>query len=180
MSEINFNKLITDLSTKGIKCFGLYQFGLICLYDDDLYSNIDYDFVSNKDREIIRLILKNLSWKQKSGRVFVKESFQLTFPRPSPTLGADPSDPVVSELNKNTYVFCTPTQALLTMSRKGSWNQDTAKKMIDKCPANIDKIYQWLKEYNMTVPSKENLEELKKIQRISFDKKVSARKKDLL
>lgn len=179
MSE-DLNPLLKVIKTLGVKFFTLKEHRLVCLYDDDIYSNIDYDFVSNQHRSLIRRALLQEKWEELSSRSYQKNGFYLTLPKASSTLGTDPSDVILEELNRTTedsFVFCTPTQSLLVMLKQDLWDQNLAKEMIQKCPANIDKIYQWMKEYGSLKPTKAQLEELKKIQRANFDKKVLARKK---
>ena len=172
-----FKNLMESLIKANIKLYGLEDLGLICLYDDDNYSNIDYDFVSNQHRSFLRSILLNNGWKSKSSRLFIKDNFEVLFPKPTAVLGTDPSDAVSKEMKKDRYIFCTSSQAFLIMAKKGKWDHQRACEIVKNCPANIDKVYQWMNEYKLTSPSKEQLTEIKKIQTEGFKKKVLARKR---
>lgn len=171
------DELIESLKQSGIKAYGLESLNLICLYDDDYYSNIDYDFVSNQHRSLLRVILIKLGWSAKSSRIFSKGEHEVLFPKPTGVLGTDPSDSVSSEFKENRFIFSTPSQAFLIMAKSDKWDQSKACDMVLKCPANIDKVYQWMKEYRLTAPTKEQLAEIKTIQAQEFQKKVLARKK---
>ncbi len=168
------------LTSKSIKCYVDIDIRTVSLFDDDYYSNIDYDFVSNNFRSLIRVILKKEGFLEKTSRRFIQTSNEidaenkltLSFPKPPHTLGADPSDNVIEELKKSDFVFATPTQTLLVMAKNNVWSQETALKLIEKCPANIDKIFQWLNELNLLAPTKEQLSELKTLQEKNFKKKV--------
>jgi hypothetical protein len=170
------NQLVDSIKESGIKAFGLEAYNLICLFDDDYYSNIDYDFVSNQHRTVLRAHLIGKGWNPKSSRIFTKDSIEVVFPKPTGVLGTDPSDSVAAEMKTNRYIFCTPSQALLIMAKTNRWDQNLAQQMIKDCPANVDKVYQWMKEYKLVTPTKAQLSELKKFQSESFNKKVQARK----
>lgn len=192
MNKSKTHTLAQFFKSKNIKCYFDSSTRTICLFDDDYYSNIDYDFVSNKFRSLIRIVLKSEGFLEKSSRTFIgdfKEEYTeilefkknqnitnnkitISFAKPPHTLGADPSSNIFEELNKNSLVFSTPTQTLLIMAKNGSWSQDTAKNLIKQCPANIDKIYQWLRELGIKTPTKKQLSELKALQEKSFKKKV--------
>lgn len=145
---------------------------LIVIFDDDHYSNSDYDFIDGQHRELIRKVLINNGWTARSSRVFIKDDFELMFPRPSGTLGQDSSDTFIKEIDEKRYIFVTPTQAVLAAMNLGIWDQEAFVKLCRKFPINTEKVRQWKKEYGVDVPTHAELNELYELQKADFLKKI--------
>lgn len=169
---MNSIEISNSLLKIGVKAFDVGVKGLISLYDDDWYSNSDYDMVGADDRKMIREFLLSKGWTPKGSRYFTKEGVTCAFPKPSHTLGCNPSDKVFDEISHNTVVFVTPTQALLVLAAVDKWDQEKVKMLISEQPANLDKAWQWIKEESLSGVNFKQIEELKEIQLKNFALKL--------
>jgi hypothetical protein len=118
---------------------------LISLFDDDFYTQADFDIVDGKTRSMLTALLKKAGYKNKGSRHFISdrgESFFFT--KPSHTLGCNPSDKVLEAFKDNTFIFCTPTQALLVlMAKREDLNLEFLKNFLYRHPVNVKKLLQW-------------------------------------
>ncbi len=170
---MNSTDLTKKLIKSGIKAFDVGVKGMISLYDDDWYSNSDYDILGSDERKFIRAHLLEDGWSTKGSRYFYKDDFSCAFPKPSHTLGGNPANKVFDELGDDKFVFVTPTQALLVLAAIDEWDQEKIKHLVNEQPANLDKVWQWVKEEFLESVEFKQIHELKELQLKNFAKKIS-------
>jgi|GEM_PF-3503829 len=136
------NALIIETPLEGIF--------IVSLYDDDFYTQIDFDIIDGKTRSLITAILKKVGYDSYGSRHFIspeKESF--FFPKPSHTLGCNPADKVKEGMNRPGFYFTTPTQALLLLlSLSFELQPKQLTHFLHHQPVNIKKLFQWAGEEN--------------------------------
>ena len=135
---MNSVEICKTLNWARVRAFDFGIRGLISIFDDEHYSNSDYDILEPTVRADIRRALQNNSWKEKGSRCFKKNDVEVRFPAPSHTLGCNPADKVLESLGDE-RVFCivTPTQALLSSIALDEWSFEKAKKLVHHQPANL-------------------------------------------
>lgn len=156
-----------------IRSYDFKNFGLISVFDDEHYSNSDYDIVDPGMRSKIRDALLAENWSASGSKVFRKEEFKLVFPEPSHTLGANPADRVLEAIGDKTFLMVTPTQALLVSAYKSLWDLEESKKLVFYQPANLSKIWNLVQNDNALQIAREDIVALREVQ----EKGVQLRKK---
>lgn len=125
---------------------------LINIYDNDFYSQNDFDIIDGNSRELIVGHYQKEDWVLKGARRLEKNSKILKFAKPSHALGSNPSQNIIYELGtKNTFVFSTPTQSLLVMAEVYRnddlfWESFDLMSFLENTPANLRCVFQWLKQ----------------------------------
>lgn len=129
---------------------------LISLFDDDFYTQADFDIIDGKTRSLMTALFKKIGMKAKGSRHFLSEdnkSFILA--KPSHTLGCNPADKVLEAFSPNTFLFCTPTQALLCLLGCGEkLEEDFLKEFLYRQPVNVKKLFQWVRHDNLSWENK--------------------------
>ena len=143
--------------------------GLISIFDDEHYSNSDYDILGPTVRADIRRVLIADGWKASGSKVFTKVDYTIKFPAPSHTLGCNPADKVVESIEGGGFCIVTPTQALLVAVLLREWDLENAKALVLHHPANLSKIWNWiLNEKSVHVP-RSDIAALKVVQKQGFE-----------
>ena len=124
---------------------------LINLYDNDHYSQNDFDVIDGQTRELISKKFMQAGWRQKGSRYLESPDTRIAFSKPSHTLGSNPGDKVLEEFKRGEkFVFSTPTQSLLVMaqyakSEKELWNDFEMLDFLSTTPVNLQMLFFWLK-----------------------------------
>ncbi len=118
---------------------------LISLFDDDFYTQADFDIIDGKTRSMLTALLKKSGYKAKGSRHFLSEGGEnFFFAKPSHTLGCNPSDKVLEAFKEGSFIFCTPTQALLVLMACGERVEaDFLQSFLYRHPVNVKKLLQW-------------------------------------
>lgn len=133
---------------------------IISLYDDDFYTQIDFDIIDGKTRSLVSAILKKIGYDSKGSRHFVspdKEAF--FFSKPSHTLGCNPADKVKEAMTKPGFYFATPTQTvLLLLALSYKLQPEQLTHYLYRHPINIKKLFQWVHQESLMdfLPFKES------------------------
>jgi len=166
MTSIDVCKI---LNLKRIRAYNFGISGLISIFDDEHFSNSDYDILDPVVRADVRRVLLAEGWTSKGSKVFEKNNFRVAFPSPSHTLGCNPADKILESLSDNTYCVVTPTQALLTSIALNVWDVEKAKSLVLHHPANLSKIWNWVVNEKSENVSREDIALLKKVQKEGFE-----------
>jgi hypothetical protein len=132
----------------------------VSIFVDEFYENFDYDIVGPKARLAIARTLEAEGFRQRSGRVFEGEPGRIEFPKPSRTLASDPAFELEQVLRRpKTIALATPTQVVLaTWRRHGSELSDNRiedlQRLVSNQPANLDKVWDWLRRTAAADPYK--------------------------
>jgi hypothetical protein len=125
--------------------------GAVSIFVDEYYENFDYDIVGPKARLAIARALEARGYRQRSGRIFEGDAGRVEFPKPSRTLSSDPAGELELVLQRpRTIALATPTQVVLTTWRRDGPNisddrLDDLQRLIVNQPANLDKVWDWLR-----------------------------------
>jgi hypothetical protein len=166
MNSAELNKVF---NRHHIRSYDFQMFGLISIFDDEHYSNSDYDIVDPAARAKVRDTLLSESWKPSGSKVFSKEDVKVVFPEPSHTLGGNPADRVLEAIKDNHLLIVTPTQALLVSACQNSWNLKVAEKLVFYQPANLSKIWNMVQnDVNLNIV-REDIVHLKEVQKKGFE-----------
>jgi hypothetical protein len=166
MTSLELCKL---LNLNRIRAYDFGVEGLISIFDDEHYSNSDYDILDPNVRADVRRVLIADEWSSKSSKVFEKNGVQIKFPSPSHTLGCNPADKILESLEEGAFCIVTPTQALLASISLNKWEFEKAQKLVVYHPANLSKIWNWISnEQSVHVP-REDIAALKVIQKAGFE-----------
>lgn len=144
------SKILKALSLDNLKlCVGDSKSKLIVLYDDFEFTQIDFDIIDGKTRNLLLAAFKKNNYLVHSAKRFSSpEGEEYLFAKPSHTLGANPATNVLEALTDGASVFCTPTQAILVLAAFRDTrlkDEDFLRKFLLLLPANIKKISQWIK-----------------------------------
>lgn len=166
-------ELVRLFRKSSLRAIGWEDLRLISFYDDEIYSNIDYDVLDGSLREKVRRLLLAEDWVNKGSREFSKDTHKCRFPKPSGTLGTSPSDVVLDERKRapGSYIFVTPTQALLVQIATNTWDLRKSLELVKHQPANLDKVIQWQSEMGLNHIKKQGLEELRALQEEGIKKR---------
>ncbi|BBM84855.1 hypothetical protein [Candidatus Uabimicrobium amorphum] len=132
-----------------INAYAVEGLPIISIYCDDFYENYDYDIIAPKERKKLAKIFEELKMKRRSSRYYTYEDTDICHPKPTRTLGGNPIDEVVRELQReNRIILATPTQAILSTllyCHQGHIQIDLEDiyRLVYVQPANLDKIQQW-------------------------------------
>jgi hypothetical protein len=162
---VNDDSLIETLKFCGLPVFDVGHLGLISFFDDIHYINNDYDVLDGSSRSQVYHCLTSHGWTAKGSREFHKGDKSCLLPRPSGTLGTNPSDTIRESLSQHTYHIVTPTQALLTLLAEGKWDLKVAESLVFEQPANIDKFIQWANHDKLSKGLTLPVKRLKEVQK---------------
>lgn len=157
------------MNVNRVRAFDFGFKGLISIFDDEHYSNSDYDILDPTVRADVRRVLLAEGWEASGSKIFKKNQVQIEFPSPSHTLGCNPADKILESIKENTFCIVTPTQALLVSISLNKWDFERAKSLVLYHPANLSKIWNWASnEQSVHVP-REDIAALKEIQKEGFE-----------
>lgn len=138
---------------------------LISLFDDDFYTQADFDIIDGKTRSMMTALFKKSGMKAKGSRHFIGlngENFLLA--KPSHTLGCNPADKVIEAFSPNSFIFCTPTQALLILlACEETLDNQFIKDFLYRQPVNVKKLLQWVEHDGLSWGSKPRERDLAEI-----------------
>lgn len=121
---------------------------IVSLFDDDFYTQVDFDIIDGKTRKIVRECLINSNWNALGSRYFISPCNKtFFFAKPSHTLGCNPADKLNESLKEGEFIFATPTQAILLLLKHEytvNLDEDWAIKFLHHHPVNTQKVYQWI------------------------------------
>jgi hypothetical protein len=123
----------------------------VSVYVDDFYDNFDYDIIGPRSRMRIAAALKDIGYRQSSGRRFENGPDMVEFPPPTRTLASDPGLEFERTMQRAPgAVLATPTQILLTTWRQEGpvlteHRQAALLDLVFEQPANLDKVHDWLR-----------------------------------
>lgn len=152
-----------------IRSYDLQMFGLISIFDDEHYSNSDYDIVDPAARAKVRDALLSEGWSPSGSKVFTKEDFKVVFPEPSHTLGGNPADRVLEAIKNKHLLIVTPTQALLVSAYQNAWDLKIAEKLVFYQPANLSKIWNLVQNDVSLNIERNDIVYLKEVQKKGFE-----------
>jgi hypothetical protein len=128
---------------------------LINLFDNDHYSQNDFDVIDSKTRDFIKKRYLQEGWQNKGARHFYKKDQLVSFAKPSHTLGSNPNTKILEEINRGSQaIFCTPTQTLLVLAElhgdnQSFWTTFSLMGFLEHTPANLQTFFQWLEHDNL-------------------------------
>ena len=162
------------LNLNRIRAFDFGIEGLVSIYDDEHFSNSDYDIIEPGVRSDIRRVLLADGWTAKGSKAYSNKGVQIKFPAPSHTLGCNPADKVLEAVGDDVICIVTPTQALLSSIALKRWSFKRAEKLVEHHPANLSKIWNWiLNEQQDLDVTRDQIASLKEVQQ----KGIELRKK---
>lgn len=124
---------------------------LISLFDDEFFTQADFDIIDGKTRSMMTALLKKSGYDLKGSRHFIaKDGKNFYLAKPSHTLGCNPADKVMEAFSEGSFLFCTPTQALLVLLACGEKLEDQfLKDFLHRQPVNVKKLFQWIRHDNI-------------------------------
>ena len=132
---------------------GKTNFMVIVLFDDDEFSQIDFDIIDVKTRSRLLKVFEKNKFTIKNARTFISsKGKEYRFAKPSHTLGCNPADKLMETLSNSAATFCTPTQALLAMAALEDpmlLDESFVEEFLSQLPVNVAKVRQWIKHDNL-------------------------------
>ena len=148
-------KLIEPIAKTGLRP-SLIHLGegkvLINLFDNDHYSQNDFDVIDSYTRNLLLVSYKAAGWSLKGARCFFNGEYSVNLAKPSHTLGANPSQKVLEEFDRgHKVVFSTPTQTLLILAHyyrthEAFWKGFDIYSFLEKTPANLQAFFYWMRQ----------------------------------
>lgn len=123
----------------------------ISIFVDEHYENFDFDLIGPAARLKIGRVLEEHGFHQRRGREFEGPGGRIVFPRATRSLASDPAAEFETVLDGGeAAVLATPTQVLLATWRRdgpeiGADRESDLLALVREQPANLDKIWDWLR-----------------------------------
>lgn len=132
---------------------GKDKFIAIVLFDDDEFSQIDFDIIDVKTRSKLLSAFEKKKFTIKNSRTFISsKGREYRLAKPSHTLGCNPADKLIETLSHDAATFCTPTQAILAMAALDDpkvLDEEFVKDFLSQLPVNVAKVRQWIRHDNL-------------------------------
>jgi len=136
--------------------FALADYPLVTVYDDNHYVRNEYDVLVLGQRRYLINFFRRQGFVQRSGRLLIKDQFQLHFAQPPRSLAVSAYNPAYLQASTHRFFCVTPTgfaEAMFFDAERIGLDAAVANitRLIEVCPYNIE----WLRDISYGGPIEE-------------------------